>query len=53
MLFDFSRERLYLTSCTHALGPLRQTLEELARKWLLASSVESLQRLALQHSDLK
>jgi hypothetical protein len=50
VLFDFSRERLYITSCAHVLGPLRQTLEELAGKGLLASSVESLQKLGYYYN---
>jgi hypothetical protein len=45
LLFDFSRERLYVTNCAHVLGPLCQTLEELATKGLLSSSVESLRKL--------
>ena len=45
LLFDFSRERLYVTNCAHVLGPLHRTLEELATEGLLASSVESLRKL--------
>ncbi len=45
LFFDFSREDLYLSSCGHVLGALTQTLEELSRKGLLASSVESMRQL--------
>jgi len=50
LLFDFSRDDRYVSSCVHVLGPLRQTLEELARKGLLASSVESLQKLGYRYN---
>ncbi len=50
LLFDFSREDVYVSSCAHVLGPLRQTLEELAHQGLLASSVESLQKLGYHYN---
>jgi hypothetical protein len=50
LLFDFSRERLYVTGCAHALGPLCQTLQELACKGLLASPVKSLHGLGYRYN---
>ncbi len=50
LLFDFTRDGVYLSDCTHVLGPLRRTLEELAHKGLLASSVESLQKLGYHYN---
>lgn len=45
LLFDLSREDLFLSGPAHVLGSLSLTLEELAREELLASSVESLRKV--------
>ena len=43
LLFDFTQDEFYITDSAHALGPVTNTLEQLASNGLLASSVESLQ----------
>ncbi|MBA3569622.1 MAG: hypothetical protein H0W28_09800 [Pyrinomonadaceae bacterium] len=50
LLFDYRREDLYLSHCAHVLGPLRHTLEELAQRDLLASSVEALEKLGYRYN---
>ncbi len=45
LLFDLSREDLFVSSPVHVLGSVSLGLEELAREELLASSVESLRKV--------
>lgn len=48
LLFDFSRENVYLTSSAFALGSKSRTLDELQRLGLLVSPVDWLQKAGYQ-----
>jgi hypothetical protein len=50
LLFDFSRQEFHISGFAHALGPVKRTLEQLARDRLLASSVESLEAVGYRHN---
>lgn len=45
LLFDFSGQDLYVSASAHTLGPISNTLEELAQKQLLASPMDSLREV--------
>jgi hypothetical protein len=50
LLFDFSRENLYISAFAHVLGALQNNLEDLARDGLLASSVASLEQIGYRYN---
>jgi len=50
LLFDFSRENLYISAFAHVLGALQNHLEDLARDGLLASSVASLEQIGYRYN---
>lgn len=50
LLFDFSRDDLYVSALAHSVGSVRRTLDELTRDGLLAGSEETLRQVGYHYN---